>query len=184
MDNLFQEEKKAISEFENKVHNESISQEDLHEFVNKFKALTNESHVMCQISDRLQKKLDAANKKIIEKNQEINHKNVKLNDAIQNMLKAQLGKKASTIMLTVTIILFVTEELYLGPVVEYFFGYAYLVLVLKGLLAISLKGFESTLESILEKLTKKRILKQTINKREESQQSHINSSVEISPIFS
>ncbi|XOV93317.1 MAG: hypothetical protein ACFHWX_01140 [Bacteroidota bacterium] len=70
---------------------------------------------------------------------------------IQRMLKAQLWKKASTIMPTVTIFMFVTVEIYLWHVVEYLFGYASLVLVLKGLLAISLKGFESTLGSILEK---------------------------------
>ncbi|XOV93318.1 MAG: hypothetical protein ACFHWX_01145 [Bacteroidota bacterium] len=43
MDNLFQEEKKAISEFEKKVYDESISWEDQNEFVNRFVALTNES---------------------------------------------------------------------------------------------------------------------------------------------
>lgn len=183
MDKLFQEERQAINDFEEKIKTETFTQEDLISFKDKFKALTDESQVMCQISDRLQKKLDAANNKIKEKNEEINLKNEKLNDAIQKMLKAQLGKKASTIMLTVTIIFFVTEEIYLEPVVEYLFGYASLVLVLKGLIAISLKGFESGLEAILEKITKQRILKQTISKQEEPQKPN-NSMTEMSPVFS
>jgi len=181
MDNLFQEERKAIHDFELKVSQGSFSKEDLIAFKEQFKALTEESQVMCQISDRLQKKLDAANNQIKEKNQEINHKNEKLNDAINKMLKAQLSKKASTIMLTVTIIIFVSEELYLEPIVEYIFGYASLVLLLKGLLAIGLKACEATLESILEKMAKKRILKQTINEQKEPQKSPKKAAVKISP---
>ena len=167
MDNLFQEEREVINDFEEKIRTNSLTQEDLIKLKDQFKALTEESLVMCQISDRLQKKLDVANKKIHEKSLEITHKNEKLNDAINEMLKAQLSKKASTIMLTVTIFFFVTEEIYLEPVIEYFFGYASLILLFKGLIAIGLKSFESTLERILENITKKRILKQAIKKDEQ-----------------
>lgn len=158
MNTLFQDENEILEEFQRKIENESYTHEDIIAFKEQFESQTAESQVMLKISDRLQKRLDTANTKIREKSDEIISKNEKLNEALDNLMRARIGKKASTIMFTATILIFVSEELYLGPLVEYFVGYVYLILILKGLVAIGLKSFESVLENIFVNGAKKKIL--------------------------
>jgi len=71
-----------------------------------------------------------------------------------------VGKKASTIMFTAATVLFVTEEIYLGPLIEYFVNFSFLILAVKGGIAIALKGIEGFLETILTRGEKKKILMQ------------------------
>ncbi len=159
MSSLFQDENDILEDFQKKIDNKSYTHEDIIAFKEQFEGQTAESQVMLKISDRLQKRLDTANTKIKEKNDEIVSKNEKLNEALDNLMKARVGKKASTIMFTATILLFVSEELYVGPLLEYFVGYAYLILILKGLVAIGLKSFESVLENIFVNGAKRKIVK-------------------------
>lgn len=160
MNKFFLDENDILEEFQKKIDNKSYTHEDVVAFKELFEGQTAESQVMMRISDRLQKRLDNANTKIKEKNEEIVSKNEKLNEALDNLMKARVGKKASTIMFTATILIFVSEEVYLGPLVEMFTGYAYLILVLKGLIAIGLKSFESVLENIFVNSAKKKIVKE------------------------
>ncbi|MBV6642294.1 MAG: hypothetical protein KI791_16370 [Cyclobacteriaceae bacterium] len=167
MSSLFQDENDILEDFQKKIDNKSYTHEDIIAFKEQFESQTAESQVMLKISDRLQKRLDTANTKIKEKNDEIVTKNEKLNEALDNLMKARVGKKASTIMFTATILLFVSEELYVGPLLEYFVGYAYLILILKGVVAIGLKSFESVLENIFVSSAKKEIVKEV--RREQRQ---------------
>ncbi len=160
MNNLFIDENEKLEEFQKKIDDRSYTHEDIVAFKELFEGQTAESQVMMRISDRLQKRLDNANTKIREKNEEIVNKNEKLNEALDNLMKARVGKKASTIMFTATILIFVSEELYLGPMVEYVISYAYLILILKGLVAIGLKSFETILENIFVNQAKKKIVKE------------------------
>lgn len=168
MSRLFKDENEVLEEFQKKIDNKSYSHEDIIEFKELFEGQTAESQVMLKISDRLQKRLDTANTKIKEKNEEIINKNEKLNEALDNLMKARVGKKASTIMFTITILIFISEEYYLGPLLEYFVGYAYLILILKGVVAIGLKSFEGVLESIFVNGAKKKIIKQAREEPKES----------------
>ncbi len=158
MSKLFEEEDEILEEFQKKIDDKSYSHEDVIAFKRKFEDQTAESQVMLRIGDRLQQRLDMANLKIKEKSDEIASKNNKLNQALDNLIKARVGKKASTIMFTITILLFISEEVYIEPLVEYFVGYLYLILILKGVVALILKSFESVLENIFVNREKKKIV--------------------------
>ncbi|XOV91688.1 MAG: hypothetical protein ACFHWX_15925 [Bacteroidota bacterium] len=160
MSRLYRDENEVLEDFQKKIDTKSYTHEDIVAFKELFEGQTAESQVMLKISDRLQKRLDTANTKIKEKNEEIVNKNEKLNEALDNLMKARVGKKASTIMFTITILIFISEEYYLGPFLEYLVGYAYLILILKGVVAIGLKSFESVLENIFVNGAKKKIIKE------------------------
>ena len=161
MNDLYQQEAEVLKVLQQKIDGGDISIKDIQEFKLNYESLFEESRMLMKISDRLQKKLDTANKKISEKNDEILLKNQNLKEAIDKLVQARVGKKASTIMFTAAIILFVSEEIYLEPLVEYFVNYHYLILILKGGVALSLKFFESILESYFVNSEKKRILKES-----------------------
>lgn len=158
MDILYQREDKILENFQKKIDDNSFTLDDIKEFKSHYESLTAESQVMLKISDRLQKRLDTANVKITQKNEEILQKNTKLKEAIEKLAEARVGKKASTIMFTVAILLFMSEEIYLGPLVEYFINFSYLILLFKGGIALVLKGIETFLETYFTKAEKKKIL--------------------------
>ena len=56
----------------------------------------------------------------------------------------------------------------MGPLLEYFVGYAYLILILKGAVAIGLKSFESILENIFVNGAKKKIVKEARSESRET----------------
>ncbi len=158
MNVLYQKEDNILENFQKKIEEKSMTYEDMIEFKEAYESLTAESQVMLKISDRLQKRLDTANVKITQKNEEIQQKNTKLKEAIEKLAEARVGKKASTIMFTVAILLFVSEEIYLGPLIEYFVNFSFLILFIKGGIALMLKVLEGLLESSLTKGEKKKIL--------------------------
>ncbi len=158
MTNLYQDETQTLAEFQEMIDEDRVYLEDVIEFKKKYENLATESQVLLKISDRLQRKLDTANNKIQQKNEEITEKNEKLRETIDNLAQARVGKKASTILFTATILLFVSEEIYLGPLVEYFVEYSYLILIFKGVIALSLKLLESILETHFISGEKNRIL--------------------------
>lgn len=158
MTNLYQHEEEALEVIQKKLDDDNCTMNDVREFKDVYQNLFEESRMMIKISDRLQKKLDTAKKKVQEKNEEVLEKNQSLKEAIEKLAKARVGKKASTIMFTMAIFLFVSEELYIEPFVEYFADYSYLIWILKGGIALSLKFFESFLESYFVGGEKKKIL--------------------------
>ncbi len=160
MDKLYQREDRILESFTKKLDDKSYTYEDVVEFKSNYESLAAESQVMLKISDRLQKRLDNANTKILQKNDEILLKNSKLKEAIEKLAEARVGKKASTIMFTLAILLFVSEEIYLGPLIEYFINFSYLILLIKGGIALLLKVVESFLETLLTRGQKKEILDQ------------------------
>lgn len=158
MSKLYQNEDVILANFQKKLDDKSYTHEDIVQFKANYENLAAESNVMLKISDRLQKRLDSANSKIVQKNEEILLKNEKLKEAIEKLAEAKIGKKASTIMFTLAILLFVSEEIYLGPLIEYFINFSYLILAIKGGIALLLKGVESFLEALLTRGQKKEIL--------------------------
>jgi hypothetical protein len=163
MNDLYQIEDEILLNFQRKLDTNSVRHEDMVKFKEHYESLAAESQVMLKISDRLQKRLDTANTKIKEKNNEIVQKNLKLKEAIEKLAEARVGKRASTIMFTVAILLFVSEEIYLGPLIEYFVNFSYLILLFKGGIALILKTVESFLESFFTKGEQKKILTEARN---------------------
>ena len=156
---LFHEEIKNLTDFRSKLETHSIHKDDLDEFAGQYDELVSQAKVITKVSDRLQKKLDKANVQIREQNHEISEKNETLEETITQLAKAQVGRRASTIMLTVGLTLFILEQIFLEPFIETkvdtpYLGYGILVA-----LFFLVKGLESALEKYFMNQEKKKILK-------------------------
>jgi hypothetical protein len=153
---LYHEEIKKLKDFREKLESHSIYTE---EFSDDYEELVAQAKVITRVSDRLQKKLDGANLQIREQNDEIKVKNIELTKTIDQLDKAKIGRRASTIMLTVTLVLFVVEQVFIEPWVEANFSnsvyYTYGFLVA---LFFIVKFLESALEEYFLNQTKKKII--------------------------
>lgn len=168
MKELYHEEQKILSDYVGKVKNKDLSMDDAVNIAVNYKDLLDQSKVITRISDRLQKKLDHANQKIKSQNSEIQKKNGQLEDTINQLDKMTVGKRASRLLFVVFIVLFITEQLFIEPIIEdvstlhlseevgKYFGIGILLL-----LALLLKFFESSVEGYFLKQRKKKILNQT-----------------------
>lgn len=156
---LYHEEIKKLKEFRSKLESHSIYKEQLDEFSDDYEELVAQAKVITRVSDRLQKKLDGANIQIREQNDEIKVKNVQLENTIDQLAKAKVGKRASTIMLTVALVLFVVEQVVLQPIIEQSISIPYMDLILLLVLFFVVKFFEGGLEKYFLKQEQKKILK-------------------------
>ena len=156
---LYHEEIKKLKDFRVKLESHSIYKEQLEDFSDDYEELVAQAKVITRVSDRLQKKLDGANLQIREQNDEIKVKNGELTKTIDQLDKAKLGRKASTIMLTVALLLFVTEQVFIEPMIEAKFGNSYyLNYIILIVIFFLVKFFESRLEDYFLNQTKKRII--------------------------
>lgn len=162
---LYHEEIANLEEFKSKIDTHAIFKEDLDHFTNQYEELVAQAKVITRVSDRLQKKLDNANVQIREQNEEIKDKNVQLKDTIEELAVAKMGRRASAIMLTVALFLFVLEQVMLQPIIDEYvasilseqmvpFG----SLAILGILFFLVKFFEGRLESYFLGREKKKII--------------------------
>ncbi|MDH5610381.1 MAG: hypothetical protein OEY56_12965, partial [Cyclobacteriaceae bacterium] len=145
--------------FKLKIDTHAIYKEDLENFCDQYEELVAQAKVITRVSDRLQKKLDTANVQIREQNEEIKDKNQQLEVTIQQLAVARVGRKASTIMLTVALVLFVTEQWLLQPLIESYVSIPYLDLAILAALFFIVKFLESALEEYFMTQEKKKIIK-------------------------
>lgn len=157
---LYHEEIKRLKDFRIRLDTHAIYKADLEAFSDDYEELVAQAKVITRVSDRLQKKLDNANVQIREQNEEIKEKNVELENTISQLVQARVGRKASTIMFTLAIILFLSEEMFLEDFIDSMVTFPYLDLIIKGAIAIGLKFFEGGLESFFLNQEKKKILAQ------------------------
>ncbi|REE02181.1 hypothetical protein [Marinoscillum furvescens] len=165
---LYHEEIKKLKDFRSRLDTHAIYKQDLESFSDDYEELVAQAKVITRVSDRLQKKLDNANLQIREQNDEIKLKNTELEKTIQQLVQARVGRKASTIMFTLAIVLFISEEFFLEEMIESYVSIPYLGLIIKGLIALGLKFFESALETFFLNQEKKKIIAQE-RKEEELQ---------------
>ena len=160
MDNkeLYYDEIESLRKFRSKIETHAIYKEDLDSFSDEYEELVAQAKVITRVSDRLQKKLDNANVQIREQNEEIKEKNVALADTVDQLAKAQVGRRASTIMLTVAVVLFILEQIFIEPIIEQNIDVPYLGLGILALLFFLVKFFEGALERYFMNLEKKKIL--------------------------
>ena len=157
---LYQEEITALKTFRQKLNTHAVFKEDLDEFSDQYEELIAQAKVITRVSDRLQKKLDNANNRIQDQNDEITEKNEQLGVTVDQLAKAKVGKRASTVLLTIAIGLFITEQIILQPIIEEKISVPYLDLVLLTILFFAAKSFESGLEGYFLRKEKKKIIEQ------------------------
>ncbi|MDE0472656.1 MAG: hypothetical protein OXH57_12030 [Ekhidna sp.] len=155
---LYSDEIESLKNFRSKIETHAIYKKDLDSFSDEYESLVAQAKVITRVSDRLQKKLDNANVQISEQNEEIKIKNLQLADTIDQLTKAQIGKKASTIMLTVAVILFILEQIFIEPIIEQRVNIPYVGFGILALLFFLVKLFEGFLEKYFMNKQKKKIL--------------------------
>lgn len=156
---LYHEEVNNLTNFRSKIDAHSLFKEDLDQFSEQYEELVAQAKVITRVSDRLQKKLDNANVQIQSQNEEIKDKNVKLEDTIDQLAKAKMGRRASTIMLGVALFLFFIEQWLIQPKIEEYFSSPLISVGILILLFFLVKYFESALEDYFMNQQKKKIIK-------------------------
>ncbi|MFT4736630.1 MAG: hypothetical protein ACI8QD_002557 [Cyclobacteriaceae bacterium] len=157
---LYHEEVSNLESFREKLEAHAIYKDDLEEFSEQYEELVAQAKVITRVSDRLQKKLDGANVQIQEANEEIKDKNTKLEDTVGQLAKAKVGRRASTVMLVVALILFFLEQWLIQPKVEEYFSSPLISVGILILLFFLVKFFESKLEAYFLNQEKKKIMQQ------------------------
>lgn len=163
---LYYDEIDSLRKFRAKIETHAIYKEDLDAFSDEYEELVAQAKVITRVSDRLQKKLDNANLQIREQNEEIKDKNVELGKTIEQLAVAKVGRKASTIMLTIALILFMLEQVFIEPIIEQNIQIPYVGLGILAVLFFVIKFLEGGLEKYFLNQEKKKILAQ--EKKEES----------------
>lgn len=146
------------------VHSQNIADqaEELspEELVREYRALHNQYSVLLgdvklvtSVSDRLQNKLNNANELIMERNE-------KLKQTIRLLKAARAGKKATTIVLLLAVVLFLISEAFIEPSIERIVNNWHIGLLLKGIIALLLKPIESLVEKYLYQQSIKAELKE------------------------
>jgi hypothetical protein len=127
------EEEEGLNTEEYKVEYEKL--------LDHYGLLLQDSRLITSVSDRLQNKLNRANDKITEQNEQ-------LQETINMLLKARVGRKATTIVLAFAVVLFLLSEGVIEPQIEKMVGREDFIvgLMLKGAIALILKPAEIILE--------------------------------------
>ena len=171
MDNnqdLYFDEINNLREFRSKIDAHAVYKEDLDRFSDEYEELIAQAKVITRVSDRLQKKLDNANIQIKDQNEEIKFKNIELKNTVDQLAKARVGKRASTIMLIVAFAMFIAEQALLEPLIQEHINIPYIGLLILGVLFFVVKVLESSLEKYFMNKEKKKILESDNSKKEES----------------
>jgi len=148
---------------------ESVDQHEIKEgfveLTNDYEDLLIQTKIITRISDRLQNKLDKLNLALQNKNEQ-------LEDTIDELAKAKIGRKATTIVLFSAIILFILTEVLIEPLIEewaisvFTLKHAFWVgLLLKLMILLFLKPGEMLLERSLVKQARQEMLMIKIKNR-------------------
>ena len=164
---LYYDEINSLRKFRSKIDSHAVYKEDLDDFSDEYEELIAQAKVITRVSDRLQKKLDNANIQIKEQNEEIKFKNVELKSTVDQLAQARVGRKASTIMLTVALVLFIAEQVLIEPIIAEKIDIKYVGLGILGVLFVLVKVLESSLEKYFMNKEKKRILEAEQKQEEE-----------------
>ena len=158
---LYDEEGRALHVFREKIELNRITRSDLRQFVENYHELLVQSKVITKVSDKLQSKLNRANERIKDQNEEIVEKNILLENTIGQLVKAKVGKKASTVIFTVAVVMFLSEEVFLGEAIAVIVHIQHLDLVLKASIAFALKFLEGGLETFFMKKEQLKIVRES-----------------------
>jgi hypothetical protein len=112
--------------------------------------LLEQTRFITKVSDRLEKKIEIAN-------HDLQTKNAQLQQTLDALTRAQVGKRAMAIIYFVAIILFVLEEFFVEPFINMFGDGMWLGIVIKLSIVLMLKPAEGLLEARLLMLQRKKV---------------------------
>jgi len=147
----------AYIESDDEKSSESLL-EELKSITGNYEELLDQTVLITRISDRLQKKLDQTNDKLSVLNDQLNDKNIELQNTIDDLVKAKVGRKATTIVFIFALVLFVISEAFVEPYIESYANNIYLSLSIKAVIAMSIKPLEMLVEGNLLKTARRKRL--------------------------
>lgn len=167
---VFQAEIDFLNEVRALAEDDNIPTEKVKEnyklLCDKYDRLIGEAKLLTSVSDRLHAKLNEANEKLKRQSDEINKinddlkvNNQLLQDTIDQLVKAKVGRKASSIVLLIAILLFILSEGVLEPFVEERVGNQQIGFIFKLGIAVLLKP----IDVLVERYMMRRALKQRNN---------------------
>jgi hypothetical protein len=86
--------------------------------VENYEELIDQVKIITKISDRLQNKLNKTNEALESSNIKLADLNHQLNQTIDQLTEAKIGRKAGTIILIFAIALFIISEAFIEPIIE------------------------------------------------------------------
>jgi hypothetical protein len=127
--------------------------------VENYEELVDQVKIITKISDRLQNKLNKTNDALEASNVQLADLNHQLNETIDQLTEAKIGRRAGTIVLFIAIGLFIVSEVFIEPRIDDMFADNSLVgLSLKLVVAILIKpGEDFANKYLLKKARKKQI---------------------------
>lgn len=128
--------------------------QEFQKLLSDYAQLLGDARLVTSVSDRLQNKINRTNDKLNLANEKITAQNDKLKQTILQLREAKVGRKATTIVLLLAVVLFLISEAFLEPQIEQIVDDWYIGLLLKGLIALFLKPIEIVVEKILFRKTK------------------------------
>lgn len=167
--NVFQDEMSVLKESRLFLDQQDLSldacKKELTLMQERYDELLDQAKLITKVSDRLQNKINKANDQLESKNDE-------LQESLDALTKAKVGRKAATITIIVVIVLFLFTEAFIEPIIEAqaesYFPLAnkdafltvptLLALLAKGLIALSLRPIEKIVEKRLMKQESARLL--------------------------
>ena len=154
---VFKSEVDFLNEVRALAEDDSIPTEKVKEnyklLCDKYERLIGEAKLLTSVSDRLHSKLNEANEKLKRQSDEIKKinddlkvNNQLLQDTIDQLVKAKVGRKASSIVLLIAILLFIISEGFLEPFVEEKVGNPQIGFLFKLGIAVLLKPIDVLVE--------------------------------------
>jgi ElaB/YqjD/DUF883 family membrane-anchored ribosome-binding protein len=112
---LFQHEISVLEHSRSIISDDTKSREeiiaDYKNLCDHYEEMLDQSKLITKVSDKLQNKLNSANAALADKN-------IELQETIDELTRARIGKKAATITFGLAVILFVVSEGILDPFIE------------------------------------------------------------------
>jgi hypothetical protein len=152
---LFRNEIAVLNHYREMVMRENSPEDTkqaLENLTNKYKSLLEQTRFLTWISGRLERKLHRTNQQLIGKN-------VKLVDTLNELIKAQAGRRAYAIIYFIAIGLFVLEEFFVEPVINMFGEGLIIGILIKLVIVLLLKVWEGLFEA---RVTKKHKVKEIL----------------------
>lgn len=152
--NLFIKEEFSGEEENNKY------KETLLSLSQRYEETLDESRLITRVSDRLQRKVDNANQKLEENN-------IELQQTVDALTKARVGRKATTIVLAIAVILFLLVEGILEPIIDDWADATFTTRDYKTPISLGIKLMLALLLRPIEVLVEKALMKNVAKKKME-----------------
>ena len=152
--NLFIKEELSGEEENNKY------KETLLSLSQRYEETLDESRLITRVSDRLQRKVDNANQKLEENN-------IELQQTVDALTKARVGRKATTIVLAIAVILFLLVEGILETIIDDWADSTFTTRDYKTPISLGIKLMLALLLRPIEVLVEKGLMKNVAKKKME-----------------